>query len=184
MKRATMMKTLALVMTLALCAPAAAAVGESKESATGETTGLINPWTELTEKELEKVSGVSFNVPEGAKDVVYRWLEEDNLAEMQFVLGEDEYCARIKPDSLKVGELDDISGMYFKWEHEEEVTIGHCPGTLSLAKDGSEDYVERCLWYDLAPGLMYSLSVNTIDPDGLDLTAVAEMVYEPMQGDA
>ena len=64
------------------------------------------------------------------------------------------------------------------------MTIGHCPGTIGQAKTGSEDYVELCLWYDLAPGLMYSLSVYTTDLDGLDLIAVAEMVYKPMQGDA
>ena len=37
-------------------------------------------------------------------------------------------------------------------------------------------FVELCLWYDVVPGLMYSLSVYTVDPDGLDLTAVAAMV--------
>ena len=40
------------------------------------------------------------------------------------------------------------------------------------------------MWYDAAPGLMYSLSVGTTDPDGLDLTAVAEQVYVPMQGES
>ena len=103
---------------------------------------------------------------------------------MQFKLGEDEYCARIKPDALEEDQLDNISGMYFQWENEEEVTIGHCPGTIGQAQTGTEEYVELCLWYDIVPGLMYSLSVYTIELDGLDLTAVAEMVYEPAQGDA
>ena len=31
---------------------------------------------------------------------------------------------------------------------------------------------------------MYSLSVSTTELDGLDLVAVAEVVYSPMQGDA
>ncbi len=30
---------------------------------------------------------------------------------------------------------------------------------------------------------MYSLSVYTTEPDGLDLVAVAEQVYIPVQGD-
>ena len=184
MKGTFVKRTLVLVLTLALSAPAFTAAAESKEASSDEETEVVNPWTEMSEEELQEVSGVAFNVPEDAEDVVYRWLEEDSLAEMQFKLGEDEYCARIKPDDLKAGELDNISGMYFKWENEEEVTIGHCPGTIGQAKTGSEDYVELCLWYDLAPGLMYSLSVYTTDLDGLDLIAVAEMVYKPMQGDA
>ncbi len=42
--------------------------------------------------------------------------------------------------------------------------------------------MELCLWYDRVPGLMYSLSVYTTELDGLDLTAVAEQVYIPVQG--
>ena len=64
------------------------------------------------------------------------------------------------------------------------MTIGHCPGTIGQAQTGTEEYVELCLWYDIVPGLMYSLSVYTTELDGLDLTAVAEMVYVPAQGDA
>ena len=145
---------------------------------------LANPWVDMTADELAQVSGVTLNLPEGAQDAVYRWLESESLAELQFTLDGDEYCARVKPDALEAGQLDNISGMYFEWEHEEEITVGHCPGTIGLAQTGSSDYTELCLWYDVAPGLMYSLSVYTTEPDGLDLTAVAAMVYEPMQGEA
>ena len=60
--------------------------------------------------------------------------------------------------------------------------VGGCAGTIGEAKTGSTEWVELCQWYDAAPGLMYSLSVSTVDPDGLDLTAVAEQVYLPLQG--
>ena len=144
---------------------------------------LANPWTDLTEEELLKVSGVPFQVPEGAEDIVYRWLGSGNLAEVQFSLDGDEFCLRIQPDALQEGQLDNISGMYFLWEHEEPVQIADCEGTIGLAQTGSGEWVELCLWYDAAPGLMYSLSVYTTEPDGLDLTAVAEMVFVPAQGD-
>ena len=183
MKRTKMKKTLALMLSLVLTVPAAV-YAESEEAPAEETTEIANPWTDMTEEELMEASGVSFGVPEDAEDVIYRWLEDESLAEMQFMLGEDEYCARIKPDALEEGELDNISDIYFEWDNEEEVTIGHCPGTIGQAKTGSEEYVELCLWYDIVPGLMYSLSVYTTDPDGLDLTAVAEMVFIPAQGDA
>ncbi len=75
----------------------------------------------------------------------------------------------------------DISGMYFDWENGKAIAVGHCYGAIGQAQTESEDWVDLCLWYDPAPGLMYSLSVYTTDPDGLDLTAVAEQVYIPMQ---
>ena len=183
MKSTKTPKTMALILSLTLAASAASVYAANEEAPSEEAAGIANPWTEMTEDELLEASGLTFGVPEDAEDIVYRWLEDESLAEMQFMLGEDEYCARIMPDDLEEGQLDNISDMYFQWENEEEVTIGHCPGTIGQAQTGSEDYVELCLWYDLVPGLMYSLSVYTTDPDGLDLTAVAEMVYIPVQGE-
>ncbi len=145
---------------------------------------LANPWEDMTEEELTAASGLSFHLPEGAENAVYRFLRSENLAEMQFTLGSDEFCARIQPAALEEGQLMNIAGMYFAWENEEAVTIGHCYGTIGLAQTGSEEWVELCLWYDAAPGLMYSLSAYTTDPDGLDLAAIARQVYLPMQGDS
>ena len=137
-----------------------------------EEVSMINPWKDLTKEELTSESGLSFGVPEGAEDVIYRYLPDENLAEMQFTLEGDEYCARIQPAMEKT----DISGMYFDWENEEDVKIGSCAGTIGQAKTGSEDRVELCQWYDAEQGLQYSLSVYTTDPDGLDLTAVAGQI--------
>jgi len=141
-----------------------------------EEAEIVNPWVELTPAELRQVSGLSFGVPEGAEDVVYRWLESEGLAEMQFTMFGDEFCARVQPAELEDGELMNISGMYFDWEYEEDVTVGQCHGTIGQAQTGSEDWVELCLWYDAEAGLMRSLSVYTTELDGLDLTALAEMV--------
>lgn len=172
-----MKRIFALMLGLLMLFSVCAALGE----ADGDGVGMANPWTDMTEEELRQVSGVAFGVPEDAENVIYRWLAADRLAEMQFTLDGEEYCARIQPAALEEGQLMNISGMYFQWDHEEEVTIGHCSGTIALAQTGSEDWVELCQWYDAAPGLMYSLSMHTVDPDGLDLTAVAQMVYIPMQ---
>jgi|GEM_PF-1431502 len=149
-----------------------------------EPLSIANPWVDMTAEELEQASGVRLGVPEGAEDIIWRWLADESLAEMQFTLDGDEYCARVKPAALEEGQLENISGMYFAWENEEEVTIGGCHGTIDQAQTGSEEFVELCQWYDIAPGLMYSLSAYTTDVDGLDLVAVAGIVYVPMQGDA
>ena len=142
---------------------------------------IANPWKDMTAEELKQVSGLSFGVPEGAKDVIYRWLESDKLAEMQFKLDNDEYCARVQPAELSDGELMNISGMYFAWDNEEPITVGQCYGTIGQAQTGTEDWVELCLWYDANAKRMYSLSVSTTELDGLDLTAVAQMVYRPAE---
>ena len=144
---------------------------------------MPNPWEDLTAEQLTEATGLSFGVPEGAENVIYRYLRSENLAEMQFTWEDGDYCARIQPAALQDGELMNIAGMYFAWDHEEEVTVRHCYGSIGLAQTGSEDWAELCLWYDAAPGLMYSLSVVTSDLDGLDLVAMAEQVYVPVQGD-
>lgn len=141
-----------------------------------DVVALANPWKELTGEELAQVSGMSFGVPEGAKDVVYRWMESDGLAEMQFTMDGDEYCARTQSAELSEGQLMNISGIYFQWDNEEAIKVNDCPGTIGLAQTGSEDWVALCMWYDAGAKRMYSLSAYTTDPDGLDLIAVAQKV--------
>ena len=148
-----------------------------------EGLSMVNPWIDMTEEQLMEAAGLSFRVPEDAENVIYRFLPDEYLAEMQFSIGSDEFCARIQPAALEYGQLKNIADMYFAWENEEAITVKHCYGTIGQAQTGSEDWVELCLWYDLVPGLMYSLSVSTTEPDGLDLVALAEQVYIPVQGD-
>ena len=143
---------------------------------------LANPWADLSAEDLRLISGVPFNVPEGAENVSYRWLESQSLAEIQFTLDGSSYCFRFQPEDSWDGTADNISGIYASWEYEEEVTVGYCSGKLSVTTDG-EECEELCLWYDAAPGLMYALSVRTADADGLDLPAVAETVFVPAQSE-
>ncbi len=145
---------------------------------------LANPWEDVTQEELLDASGLFFGIPEGAENILYRFLPSEHLAEMQFTLGNDEFCARIQPAALEEGQLMNIAGMYFAWQDEAAVTVRHCSGIVGKAQTGSEDWVELCLWYDLAPGLMYSLSVYTADPDRVDLAAIAEQICIPVQGDS
>ena len=96
---------------------------------------------------------------------------------MQFTMDGDEFIAHAQPAQLQEGKLMNISGIYFDWEHEEELTVNGCHDTIGLAQTGSEDWTELCQWYDASSGMMYSLSVYTSDPDGLDLTAMAAEVF-------
>lgn len=145
------------------------------------TVNTANPWEDLTAGELETVSGLTFGVPGGAEGVIYRFLRSEDLAEMQFMIGSDIFNARIQPAVLEEGRLQDvswmISGLAYDWENEEPVSIGPCCGTIQQARADGENRIEVCLWYDAEQNLMYSLSVWSADPDGLDLTAIAEQIY-------
>ena len=138
---------------------------------------LANPWEDTTAEQLASETGLSFGVPEGAENVIYRYLRSDETAEMQFSWEGGEFCARIRPMVLEDWSFYDISGMYYEWKTEEPVNVGPCTGSLSQAMQDDGVWVERCLWYDADAKRMYSLSVTAEDVDGLDLTALAEQVY-------
>lgn len=140
-------------------------------------TAVINPWTETTPDGLMQSLGLSFDVPEGAENVAYRMLENEMLAEMQFDLNAVHFNARIKP----AVEFEDISGMYYEWASDEPAGVGWCEGRLLRAGDG-ESTADLLLWFDAAPGLMYSLSA--LSPEGTDLLSIADAVYRITQSDA
>ncbi len=148
------------------------------------TDGLANPWETMTAEELMEKAGVAFGVPEGAQNITCSYLRDQELAQMQFTLHDVDFCARMQSADIQDGKLPDISGMYYTWETEEPVKVLHCDGVLYKAKDGDTNDVQLCLWYDLAPGFMYSLSATAPDLSKLDLVRVAEQVFIPTQGDA
>ncbi|MBR6089578.1 MAG: hypothetical protein IKP86_06570 [Anaerolineaceae bacterium] len=152
-----------------------------KAEKTQETpaAGMANPWVETDADGLMETLGLEFNVPEDAEDVVYRMNESEQLAEMKFVLNDMPFTARIKPSAL---EMEDITGMHYKWDVEEESDAHWTREKIMQAKDG-ENTVEAILWFDIVPGLTYSLSTKAPDLDGFDIVAVAQMVWHQVQGD-
>ena len=143
---------------------------------------VANPWEEVSVERLRELAGTYFSVPEDAQNVVCLWNAAAKMAEMDFSRSGGEYSFRAQPVALDSNQLADISGMYFTWENEEPVKVGWCPGTIGQADTGYGDRAERCLWYDSATGLSYSLSVIAADLDGLDLAAVAEQIILPPAG--
>ena len=179
------MKKMLFVMVV-LCAAMifTAAFGQAEKDGEKPAVGLANPWVETDPDGLMQTLGLQFEVPEGAEDVVYRMNESAKLAEMQFTLNGVPLTARIKPAGT---EIEDISGMYYDWEYEEMAKGPYArrwfQEKMMAAHDG-EDTVEVYLWFDMVPGLTYSLSAKAPDLDGFDIIAVAEAVYHKTQGDA
>lgn len=137
----SMKKLLILFLTLSMCFSAAQA-----------TVLVSNPWIDATPDDFLQLVGVRFGLPEDAQDVSYRLLIDESLCEMHFTWQDIAFTARLRP----VMDWEDISGMYYTFT-QTPVQVNRCEGNLLRAQDGEND-VLLCLWYDLAPGLMYSLS--------------------------
>ena len=138
---------------------------------------LANPWTELPAKQqLEDVAGIRFSIPQDEETILYRCLQDEGLAEVQFSRDGDEYCVRAVNQTE--GRPDDISGLYYEWTDEETFGFGNCSGIFGRAQDGSR-WVERCLWVDPNHEVNWSLAVFTADPGSLDIVGIAEKICLP-----
>ena len=175
MKKISFYLLIMMVVVLIFCC----AFDKVEKSEKTGLVGIANPWVETDAEGLMQTLGLEFDIPEGAEDVIFRMNESEQLAEMKFVLYEMPFTARIKPSGL---ELEDISGLNYKWEYEEESDEHWFREKIMKARDG-ENTVEAFLWFDIVPGLTYSISTKAPDLDGFDIIAVAQMVWHQAQGD-
>lgn len=143
----------------------------------GEMVGMANPMVETDAKGVMDKTGLEFKIPEGASDVQY-FVINNELAEARFKLDGVEYTARMQP----TGEFTDISGYYYEWDSQEDAKVGGLDAKM-MRKNG-DPTIDVILWFDAVPGVMYSLSAQAKDLDGFDISAVAEQMYVPMQGNA
>ncbi len=147
---------------------------QEAESEASESQKLANPWEEVSAERLCETIGAEMGVPKKAEDVTYYVDESDGIGEMLFQYEGAELTARISFTSA----YEDISGLaYDDWE-EKEIEVGRCTATYRETSEGDEK-IQSCLWYDTVPGLMYSLSAS--GEDTVDLQAIAEEVFVPMQ---
>ena len=142
------------------------------------------PWVETTAEEIMEKLGFEFGMPEGIQEPVYRMLEDYQLAEMNFTLeayGEDiVFCARIMSES----EFRNMSGvMANEWSAEEDCEFQGLQAQLLRLDLDTGETIEVFLWFDVVPGLMYSVTAQGMDLDGFDIQAIAEQLYIPTQGD-
>ncbi len=152
------------------------------------TTGLANPWQEVTEDEAKKCCVRLFKAPDGATDIVWRTLQgsetdsatQNPLVELDFKLNNLSFTARAQQGA---GDDVDISGMNYNFPEPETGKLanwgeGNMECKTYRAKTDSET-ADLCTWYDVEIGIPYSLSVVDKDLDGFDIQAVAESMYCP-----
>ncbi len=179
MKKAIIIFTAFSLVLLCGCSANGKKNTESNNASTNEMPiGLANPMVKSSADGILNDMGVCFGVPKNAQNINY-FIINKNLANMQFTVNGTEYDARIKWEA----EYTDISGYYYKWENESECEIKYCKGNVLTHR--SENTVNAiCLWFDAAPGIMYSLSTSSPSFSADEMVKIANEIFVPMQGDA
>ncbi len=158
---------------------------ESEEDALTGDVQIANPWTESDKAGVLEATGFEMDAPDGAEDVVYSYMAESGLAQMAYILNGEEWNYRMQP----ADELTDISGCYYEWTSVDDGTVSGRPAKYYYCvsedlNDTETKDVEVVNWYDVVPGVTYSLSVSGGDLNGLDIQVVAENIFKPLQGEA
>lgn len=166
-----MKKVLSLALVLVLCAGIC-----SVAFADAPSVGLANPLHESDRAGVLEATGFALDAPEDAEDVSYFWISGDPvIAEVRFTQDGHQFTYRAAGEN----EFKDISGMYYEWESSTEAALDYLKATL-FWNENKEGII---LWYDMAPGVMYSLSVDS-GADPRLLCSTADDVFVPVQGDA
>lgn len=140
--------------------------------------GTISEFTPSSEEEILQTLGLRFGQTDEMSEISYQTV--GTLAQMRFTLDDVSYTARIQPTN----EFQDISEFSFSaWAIADECMIGWCEAQAMMAQQDGEIFA-LCLWYDAAPGLMYSVSARAEDLKGLDIQTAAESVFAPLQDEA
>ena len=69
--------------------------------------------------------------------------------------------------------------MYYEWTEEVETNVSYTTGKTFIAED-DDDKVGVILWFDAAPGIQYSLSMDS-EADYTVLWFLAEQLFQPVQ---
>ncbi len=160
------------------------ATSDADDATAEEDTQIANPWTETDQTGLLKATGYTMTPPEDASDVAYSYMAESGLAQMTYTTDNDtDWTYRIQA----ADKLTDISGISTTWDYEGQATVAGLDGKDYSCGDINEDNVDHyqmIQWYDAVTGTTYSLAAHSLhDLGGMDIQAVAESIYQPLQQD-
>ena len=120
-------------------------------------------------------------MPDGAQDISYNAFRLDGLtvAETAFTLGGARWVYRIAATGDVSEDFADISGERGSYASSAGGEVGWCPPARLDFTDGGAG---KICWFDVAPGLLYSLSVDT-GASEQGLLDMASAICSPAQGD-
>lgn len=113
-----------------------------------------------TAQEIVATLGYDMAVaPEGAEAITYNafMLDDLTVGETTFVLDGISYSYRTASTYVIEEEFADISGVEGATDILESGEIGWCPARLCYTEGGEG----RILWFDVVPGLLYSLHMDS-----------------------
>ena len=130
---------------------------------------------------IMEVLGYDVNVaPAGAEDVTYGAVPRDGLAVAycEFTLNGIRWTYSMASTDQVTLPFQDISGLP-DYGTPEDAKILWCPASVSCDDSGAG----KVIWFDVVPGLVYSLSTDTgASRDAL--LDMADTLFTPAQGDA
>ena len=170
-----MKKFLSFALVLMLCAGIFANVLPGACFAEEHLSGFPNPLHDSDRLGVLEATGFALDAPEGAEEAAWFWFNtEPKIAELRFKADGHNFTYRASGENA----FTDISGMYYTWEENTEASLAYLKAEISW-NEGKEGIM---LWYDMVPGVMYSLSVDS-GADPMLLCSMADAVFVPVQGD-
>lgn len=166
-------------------APEGGSSQSTQEQAAGGKDGqVLNPLVESDKAGVLEATGLELDPPadaaKGSAAYFYIDMGEDAapIAELRFTDANGvEFTYRAQSSSSTVAE--DISGMNYAWSAfaKPAGNVAHLEATYSRCPDATV-----CTWFDVAPGINYSLSCDTeLSKD--EMLAVANSIFVPTQGE-
>ena len=135
-----------------------------------------------TAKELVEELGYNVAVaPDSATDITYdAFLINDlTVAETTFVSDGIRYSYRMAATSEVSSDFADISGTGELYEIQKTSNVGWCPAKIYY----TENSCGKIIWFDIVPGLLYSLSMETNASEEA-LLSLAHELFQPAQDNA
>lgn len=157
--KATRSLLVALLLLLILPAPGIAHAAQ-----------LPNPVHPSTAEEVaQKTTGFVLAIPEGVKDAVYSYIDSGNGAA---AVGQAQFAwqgAQVNYRIRQASKLEDISGMYYPWQHTKKLLIGAYLGQV-MYNDGGPGVA---MWLDDRNQALFSVSMDK----GASLQKLMELAY-------
>lgn len=132
----------------------------------------------------EIVAELGYNVavaPEGATDITYDAFRINDLtvAETTFLFGDIRYRYRMAATADISEDFADISGTGTNYDTHITTEIAWCPAKAYYTETG----YGKIIWFDIVPGLLYSLSMETNSSEEA-LLQMARTLFAPAQDTA